>query len=319
MQHMTANWSPIAQETRHQLCYGVWALLGSTGAWPQTVNMWEEDGWDGLADSFANEAVGARRAGSGARAVVGQGGRVPARRVRPHRRPGAVDPHDRGAVRRRRARRRVRARARHRPARGGGRAAGAGARRRRADPLRRTAGSWPARSRPRWSNDDEALLLWAIPTWAQWGHGRASPPRRRPPRRLARRPPRHRHVVAPRAARRRAAVAVPDRAAAVPRRPHRLGGCPRWPRSLASGSAPPSSARSSADPTSASASRRRPCRTPASAARSDRGRVLEPRGGHGDRPVGGRIASRQPSPRRRLVVALLADLEAEREPTRLGS
>ena len=59
MHHMTANWSPTGQETRHQLCYGVWALLGSTGAWPQTVNMWEEDGWDGLAASFASEAVGA--------------------------------------------------------------------------------------------------------------------------------------------------------------------------------------------------------------------------------------------------------------------
>jgi hypothetical protein len=59
MHHMTANWSPLAQETRHQLCYGVWALLGSTGAWPQTVNMWEEDGWEGLAESFGNEAVGA--------------------------------------------------------------------------------------------------------------------------------------------------------------------------------------------------------------------------------------------------------------------
>ncbi len=58
MHHMTANWSPIGQEMRHQLCYGVWALLGSTGAWPQTVNMWEEDGWDGLAASFAIEAVG---------------------------------------------------------------------------------------------------------------------------------------------------------------------------------------------------------------------------------------------------------------------
>ena len=59
MHHMTANWSPIAQEQRHQLCYGVWTLLGSTGAWPQTVNMWEEDGWDGLARSFGIETVGA--------------------------------------------------------------------------------------------------------------------------------------------------------------------------------------------------------------------------------------------------------------------
>jgi hypothetical protein len=58
MHHMTANWSPIAQEERGQRCYGVWALLGSTAGWPQTVNMWEHEGWDGLADSFAVEGVG---------------------------------------------------------------------------------------------------------------------------------------------------------------------------------------------------------------------------------------------------------------------
>ncbi len=58
MHHMTANWSPTAQAERNQLCYGVWALLGSTGPWPQTVNMWEEDGWTGLAESFELEAVG---------------------------------------------------------------------------------------------------------------------------------------------------------------------------------------------------------------------------------------------------------------------
>ena len=56
--HMTANWSPNAQEDRRQLCYGVWALLGSTGAWPRTVNMWEHEDWDGLAASFAIEGVG---------------------------------------------------------------------------------------------------------------------------------------------------------------------------------------------------------------------------------------------------------------------
>src|SRR5205823_3077373 len=58
MQHMTANWSPIGQEERNQLCYGAWALLGSTGAWPKTVNMWEHEGWSGLAASFSTEAVG---------------------------------------------------------------------------------------------------------------------------------------------------------------------------------------------------------------------------------------------------------------------
>ena len=58
MQHMTANWGPIGQEERNQLCYGVWALVGSTGVWPKTVNMWEHDSWSGLAASFAVETVG---------------------------------------------------------------------------------------------------------------------------------------------------------------------------------------------------------------------------------------------------------------------
>src|SRR5262249_60817469 len=58
MQHMTANWSPIGQEERGQLCYGVWALVGSTGAWPKTVNMWEHTGWSGLAASLDTETVG---------------------------------------------------------------------------------------------------------------------------------------------------------------------------------------------------------------------------------------------------------------------
>jgi hypothetical protein len=58
MHHMLANWSPEGQEQRNQLCYGVWAVLGSTGRWPETVNIWEHDGWDGLAASFAVETVG---------------------------------------------------------------------------------------------------------------------------------------------------------------------------------------------------------------------------------------------------------------------
>jgi hypothetical protein len=58
MHHMTANWSPEGQEQRGQLCYGVWAVLGSTGRWPEVVNIWEHDGWDGLAASFEVETVG---------------------------------------------------------------------------------------------------------------------------------------------------------------------------------------------------------------------------------------------------------------------
>src|SRR3954454_7427700 len=55
MHHMTANFSPSAQEERNQLCYGVWGVVGSTGRWPQVVNMWEEDGFDGQASSLAYE------------------------------------------------------------------------------------------------------------------------------------------------------------------------------------------------------------------------------------------------------------------------
>ncbi len=55
MHHMTANWSPIAQDERHQLCYGVWGVVGTTRGWPEVVNIWEEDGFAGLGDSFEHE------------------------------------------------------------------------------------------------------------------------------------------------------------------------------------------------------------------------------------------------------------------------
>lgn len=58
--HMTANWVPVAIEERSQRCYGVWSTIGSTGRWPQVVNMWELDGWDGLAANFAVEAGSGR-------------------------------------------------------------------------------------------------------------------------------------------------------------------------------------------------------------------------------------------------------------------
>jgi hypothetical protein len=58
MHHMTANWCPVGREERNMLCYGVWATVGSTGRWPETVNMWELDGWDGLAANFAHEFAG---------------------------------------------------------------------------------------------------------------------------------------------------------------------------------------------------------------------------------------------------------------------
>jgi hypothetical protein len=58
MHHMTANWVPVAIEERNQLCYGVWGTVGSTGRWPEVVNVWELDGWDGLVANFRHEFVG---------------------------------------------------------------------------------------------------------------------------------------------------------------------------------------------------------------------------------------------------------------------
>lgn len=55
MHHMTANWCPIAREERNQLCFGVWGTVGSTGRWPEVVNMWELPGWDGLVANFEHE------------------------------------------------------------------------------------------------------------------------------------------------------------------------------------------------------------------------------------------------------------------------
>jgi hypothetical protein len=55
MHHMTANFSPTAQEDRGQLCYGVWGTVGSTGRWPEVVNLWEEDGFEGKAAGFRLE------------------------------------------------------------------------------------------------------------------------------------------------------------------------------------------------------------------------------------------------------------------------
>ena len=55
MHHMTANWGPIGRAERQQLCFGVWGVIGSTGRWPQVVNLWEYEGWDALAANFEFE------------------------------------------------------------------------------------------------------------------------------------------------------------------------------------------------------------------------------------------------------------------------
>jgi len=40
-QHITANWSPIGQRDREQLCFGIWGTVGSTGRWPEVLNLAE--------------------------------------------------------------------------------------------------------------------------------------------------------------------------------------------------------------------------------------------------------------------------------------
>src|SRR5664279_3105661 len=59
MHHMTANWCPTARDERDMLCFGVWGTVGSTGRWPEVVNLWELDGWDALAANFEHEFSGA--------------------------------------------------------------------------------------------------------------------------------------------------------------------------------------------------------------------------------------------------------------------
>ncbi len=55
MHHMTANWCPEARDERSQLCFGVWGTVGSTGRWPEVVNLWELPNWHGLVSDFRHE------------------------------------------------------------------------------------------------------------------------------------------------------------------------------------------------------------------------------------------------------------------------
>lgn len=53
--HMTANWCPEAGPLRRQQCFGVFSVVGSTGRWPQVVNLWEYASWDDLGHNFGVE------------------------------------------------------------------------------------------------------------------------------------------------------------------------------------------------------------------------------------------------------------------------
>ena len=61
---------------------GTWEVVGTTGRWPQVVNLWEIDGWDGWARLGQRTNVD-KAANAELADVVGRGLPAPHRRVRP--------------------------------------------------------------------------------------------------------------------------------------------------------------------------------------------------------------------------------------------
>ncbi len=54
--HMTANYGHLARTERRLYCVGVFSTVGSTERWPQSTNLWEyRDGWDGVANHLSFE------------------------------------------------------------------------------------------------------------------------------------------------------------------------------------------------------------------------------------------------------------------------
>jgi len=56
MNHM-ADFLPTARKNKGMLGVGIWGTIGSTDRWPQVVNLWELDGWHGLARSLDHETA----------------------------------------------------------------------------------------------------------------------------------------------------------------------------------------------------------------------------------------------------------------------
>jgi hypothetical protein len=52
MDHVALNWCPTGRAERNMQSFGIWGTIGSTGAWPEVILMWELDGWKALAHNF---------------------------------------------------------------------------------------------------------------------------------------------------------------------------------------------------------------------------------------------------------------------------
>jgi hypothetical protein len=55
-EHMTVNWAPAMKERKQKLV-GIFSLFTSSGDWPYVINLWEYDGWAGIAGSFDFETA----------------------------------------------------------------------------------------------------------------------------------------------------------------------------------------------------------------------------------------------------------------------
>jgi hypothetical protein len=55
------DWGPISRRYHDMHCFGVWATVGSTAAWPEAVVMWELAGLDALTRMLSGEFAFLRR------------------------------------------------------------------------------------------------------------------------------------------------------------------------------------------------------------------------------------------------------------------
>lgn len=167
--HMTANFGHIARIERGLLCMGVFSTVGSTEQWPQTMNLWEfQGGWDGVARNFRHEFstpthqdaslepwwrdAAELRSGGYDRLLVAAGWSPTLAQLLTANNPAECHYHELVSL-----------------------VPGAAADYLEAVRIERVAlaaefgwslvGAW----RTAMVNDSEAVLVWSIPTWEQWG------------------------------------------------------------------------------------------------------------------------------------------------------